>query len=384
MELYSEYRFREAEAAWSSSSSAQFDIKKPNNSTTSTSSSSNRATVVGSLSNVGVEESIDAKLQVTSYMFNSVLGFKCRLELSYNGSSNWALSGGALTKERLQTRQDLEIDHATLPSSEPPPTPSTLSQLHREVEVRLADVGADVLAMYLPTLLSMRGVVGLAMAYGAHCSADTTFGKALFPILPGTSSYHGTRSPKRSFRLKMDARIERPGLKGRALEEKPMEVSSGSPSSVASPISGHGDPILDPILLAVRSPSLTQGDSSDAGVKVTLPPIAGSYGVRHGIPSMGGKEMSRDKAESEDRAEEIEPSEQSDLGIRGEPEEEEEVIGHEEGAIDLIKSSVTTSQLIAARREYNIPLDVTLRVPEEGEVPSQPRAGETLKHALGF
>ncbi|KAF3434557.1 hypothetical protein FNV43_RR21642 [Rhamnella rubrinervis] len=62
--------------------------------------------------------------------------------------------------------------------------------------------------------------------------------------------------------------------------------------------------------------------------------------------------------------------------MKDEPEKEEEVMGHEEGAIDLIKSSVTISQLIAAWREYNIPLDVTLRVPEEGEVPSQPRTGE--------
>ncbi|KAF3434556.1 hypothetical protein FNV43_RR21641 [Rhamnella rubrinervis] len=74
-----------------------------------------------------------------------------------------------------------------------------------------------------------------------------------------------------------------------ASQQEPIEVSSGSPSFVASPILGHGNPTLDPIPLAVRSPSSTQGDRSDAGVKVTLPPVvsrgSGSRSTRVGAPS---------------------------------------------------------------------------------------------------
>ncbi|KAF3434555.1 hypothetical protein FNV43_RR21640 [Rhamnella rubrinervis] len=124
-------------------------------------------------------------------------------ELSYNGPSNWAFSGGALAEKRLPNMQDLEVGqdqqlltksrylqpqktvnrgtggHPPMPKSpsfpenntfelkkerlgeeEPHLPPSTLGQLHKEAKVRLADVGADVLAMYLPTPLSTRGVVG--------------------------------------------------------------------------------------------------------------------------------------------------------------------------------------------------------------------------------
>ncbi|KAF3439014.1 hypothetical protein FNV43_RR17289 [Rhamnella rubrinervis] len=51
-----------------------------------------------------------------------------------------------------------------------------------KAEVRLADVGEDILAMYLPTLLSTRGVVGelSSEARAGRCYFD----KALFPILP--------------------------------------------------------------------------------------------------------------------------------------------------------------------------------------------------------
>ncbi|KAF3457446.1 hypothetical protein FNV43_RR02104 [Rhamnella rubrinervis] len=45
---------------------------------------------------------------------------------------------------------------------------------------------------------------------------------------------------------------------------------------------------------------------------------------------------------------------------------------------------MTTNQLIAVKRLYNIPLDVTLRELKEGEVPSQPCAGEMTITILAF
>ncbi|KAF3456006.1 hypothetical protein FNV43_RR00649 [Rhamnella rubrinervis] len=79
-------------------------------------------------------------------------------------------------------------------------------------------------------------------------------------------------------------------------------------------------------------------------------------------------EVGEDEVELEGLAKEAESREKSDLGEGDEP-EEEEVVSHDERAIDLIKSSITTSQLITTRREYGIPLDVTLKRKENKEEP---------------
>ncbi|KAF3434740.1 hypothetical protein FNV43_RR21825 [Rhamnella rubrinervis] len=115
--------------------------------------------------------------------------------------------------------------------------------------------------------------------------------------------------------------------------------------------------------LTASLPRQARGESSEANIG-TLPPVV----------SRGSGSRST-WAELEGLAEEAESDEWLALGEGGEPEEEEGV-GHEEEAIDLIKSSVTTNQLIATSKEYKIPLNVTLRMPEEDEVPSQLGASE--------
>ncbi|KAF3457445.1 hypothetical protein FNV43_RR02103 [Rhamnella rubrinervis] len=135
-----------------------------------------------------------------------------------------------------------------------------------------------------------------------------------------------------SFRLKMAALIQMPGLGCRALEGIWCEpVDKGFKVSLLLILPLSGSPWRRRLILDTGSEE--EEDEED------LTPLwslfggsaleAGFSGVRRGVPSMGGEEMSGDKAEPEDRAKEIEPSEQSDLGMRGEPEEEEEeVIGH--------------------------------------------------------
>ncbi|KAF3432553.1 hypothetical protein FNV43_RR27293 [Rhamnella rubrinervis] len=86
--------------------------------------------------------------------------------------------------------------------------------------------------------------------------------------------------------------------------------------------------------------------------------------------SKGEKEILGESAKDEaERGRDVKPNERAEHKKEREA-EEEEVEGHQEKAIDLVKSSVTI------RREYNILLDVTLWVPEQDEVPSQPHKGE--------
>ncbi|KAF3433611.1 hypothetical protein FNV43_RR24713 [Rhamnella rubrinervis] len=112
-----------------------------------------------------------------------------------------------------------------------------------------------------------------------------------------------------------------------------MEVSSSSPSS---------------------NDDLISGFSSERGGPVSNP-IGGEEEIL--------EESIKDKVKGEDQADDVELGDGGEPGEGGEPREDE---------------------FIALRREYGIPLDMSLRVPEEDEVPSQLRRGETSITILAF
>ncbi|KAF3443327.1 hypothetical protein FNV43_RR13009 [Rhamnella rubrinervis] len=126
-----------------------------------------------------------------------------------------------------------------------------------------------------------------------------------------------------------------------------------------------GSPMLILVLLSTglskRMRLILDAKSEEEGEEEELAPlwplsgastlVGESSGARRGILKIGGEEVSGDEVGLEGLTEEAEPDEQSNIGERGEP-EGEEIVSHDEEAIDLIK------------------------VPEEDVVPSQPRASE--------
>ncbi|KAF3457970.1 hypothetical protein FNV43_RR02632 [Rhamnella rubrinervis] len=162
-----------------------------------------------------------------------------------------------------------------------------------------------------------------------------------------------------------------------------MEVSSSNPSSSDDPISGfssgRGGLVSNLTPLAIKFQSPNPEESLETEVKVTFPPIvsrgSGLRSTRVSAPysePVGTSKRRRLILEVKNEDEEekeldpylvdnAEPGDGGEPGEGGEP-GNDKVVGHKEGTINLIKSFVTTSHLITMRKEFNIPLDVTLRV----------------------